>query len=175
MEYVAITKERTTERKCILVVGGFVLMYLSYEIHNWLYFILAALMTLAVFYQKKHIVNETGVHIRYTLLGVIRINDSWKWDEVTAVAPDYKKMAPEVLVEFNKGLTIRGFKFKKRDALEVLEFAQEMNPDMYVDTRTEEERESATAELAARQKREYYQQQAERRAKAQQKKKKKKK
>ena len=149
VQYKGIVKKRTNERKALLVLAGAIVLFLAYRQHNWLYIIMAVIMLAAVFFEKEHIVDEKGVHIVYNFFGV-KIPYSWSWDVITAMRPDYKKAAPNVLMEIGKDVTIRAFTFTKKDAIGVMELAKKMNPDMYVDDRDEQQRERDNEEHKAR-------------------------
>ena len=56
--------------------------------------------------------------------------------------PDYKKAKPNIMMEIAKDVSVRAFVFTPEDAVKVMEFAQRMNPEAYVDSRTEAEREA---------------------------------
>ena len=148
-EYKGIVKTRTNERKMLLVAVSCIILYLSFDMRNWLYFAMGLVMMSAIFYTKEHVVNEKGIHIIYNFFGV-KIPYSWTWDMVTIVRPDYKKAKPDVLVEIAKDVTIRGFVFKKSDAQGVMDLAKRMNPNIYVEDYTEEEAEKAEAERRAK-------------------------
>ena len=148
-QYKGIVKTRTPERKILLVVVGCIILYLSFEMRNWLYITMAVILLFAVFFTKEHIVDEKGVHIVYNFLG-IKIPYSWGWDVITAIRPDYDKAKPNVLLEIGKDVTIRAFVFTKEDALEVMKFAKEMKPDLYVDDVTEEEYRKREADRKAK-------------------------
>ena len=145
MIYKGIVKERDLKRKIILFVGCLILFYVSFLRGNYLYMGITVIIALAVFYKKEHVVSEEGVAIVYNLFG-IKVTNQWEWDEITAMRPDFKKAKPNVLLEIARDVTIRAFVFKEEDVPGVLELAQKMNPDMYVDDRTKEERMEAEDE-----------------------------
>ena len=148
-EYRGIVKTRTNERKILLVVVSCIILYLSYQMRNWLYFAMGLVMMSAIFYTKEHVVNEKGIHIIYNFFG-IKIPYTWTWDVITVVRPDYKKAKPNVLMEMAKDVTIRGFVFTKADAEGVMELAKRMNPNTFVEDYSEEEAEQAEAERKAK-------------------------
>ena len=49
-QYKGIVKNRTPERKMLLVVVTGIILFLSWQQRNWLYMILALVMMSAVFY-----------------------------------------------------------------------------------------------------------------------------
>ena len=149
VQYKGIVKKRSSDRKILLVVVGAIVLFLSYQQRNPLYIIMAVIMIAAIFFDKEHIVDEKGVHIVYNFLG-IKIPYSGSWDVITAMRPDYKKAAPNVLMEIGKDVTIRAFTFTKKDAVGVMELAKKMNPKMYVDDRDEEQRERDNEEHKAK-------------------------
>ena len=100
-QYKGIVKNRTPERKMLLVVVTGIILFLSWQQRNWLYMILALVMMSAVFYTKEHLVDKNGVHIVYNIFG-IKIPYTWTWDVITIVRPDYSKAKPNVLLEIAK-------------------------------------------------------------------------
>lgn len=145
MIYKGIVKERDPKRKALLFAGCLVLLYVSYMQGNFLYMCIAAVIALAVFFKKEHVVSEEGVSIVYSLFGMKVVN-KWTWEEITAIRPDFKKAKPNVLLEIARDVTIRAFVFKEEEIPGILELAKKMNPDMYVDDRTKEERMEAEDE-----------------------------
>ena len=137
-QYKGIVKTRTPERKIMLVVVTGIILFLSYQMRNYLYMIMAVVMMTAVFYTKEHIVDKKGVHIVYNFFG-IKIPYTWTWDVITIVRPDYTKAKPNVLLEIAKDVTIRGFVFKKSEVQDVMDFIKRMNPNIHVEDFTEEE------------------------------------
>lgn len=166
-QYKGIVKNRTPERKMFLVAVTGLILFLSWQMRNYLYMILALVMMSAVFYSKEHIVDRKGVHIVYNIFG-IKIPYTWTWDVITIVRPDYSKAKPNVLLEIAKDVTIRGFVFKKSEVQDVMDFIKRMNPNIQVEDFTEQE--AARAEEERRAKMAY----AMQRKKAEQKQKKKK-
>ncbi len=145
MIYKGIVKKRDMKRKMLLLTGCMVLLYIEFLERNYLYMAIAVIIALAVFFRKEHVVSEKGVSIEYDLLGM-KVSNKWTWDQITAIRPDFKKAKPNILLEIAKDVTIRAFVFEEEDAWGVLELAKKMNPDMYVDDRTEEERREAEDE-----------------------------
>ena len=148
-QYKGIVKNRTPERKIILVVVTGIILFLSWQMRNYIYMALAVVMMSAVFYSKEHIIDKNGVHIVYNILG-IRIPYTWTWDVITIVRPDYTKARPDVLLEIAKDVTIRGFVFKKSEVQDVMDFIKRMNPNIYVEDFTEEEAARAEEERKAK-------------------------
>ena len=148
-QYKGIVKNRTPERKIILVVVTGIILVLSWQMRNYIYMALAVVMMSAVFYSKEHIIDKNGVHIVYNILS-IRIPYTWTWDVITIVRPDYTKARPDVLLEIAKDVTIRGFVFKKSEVQDVMDFIKRMNPNIYVEDFTEEEAARAEEERKAK-------------------------
>ena len=48
-EYRGIVKTRTNERKMLLVVVSCIILYLSFQMRNWLYFAMGLIMMSAIF------------------------------------------------------------------------------------------------------------------------------
>ncbi len=145
MTYKGIVRQRSKERKLLLIFAGAVLLYLSYRNGNYLYIAIAVILMFAVFLEKEHLVSEDGVTIRYGMFGM-RVDNHWNWDVITAVKPDYKKARPNIYLEIAKDVTIRAFVFKLAEAEAVMELAKRMNSEIYVDDRSESERERAEEE-----------------------------
>lgn len=137
--YKGIVKERSVQRKMFMFIVGAALFCVEFMEKNYLFMVILAILCLAIFFKKEHIVSEDGVEIRYQLLGA-KVSYKWEWAEITAMRPDYKKAKPNIFMEIAKDVTIRAFVFTPEDAVGVMELAKKMNPDMYVDDRTEEQR-----------------------------------
>ena len=163
-EYRGIVKNRTPERKIMLVVVTGIILFLSYQQRNYLYMALAVVMMTAVFYTKEHLINKSGVHIVYNIFG-IKIPYTWTWDVITIVRPDYTKSKPNVLLEIAKDVTIRGFVFKKSEVQDVMDFIKRMNPNIQVEDYTEEEAARAEEERKAKMAYAMQRQKAEKKAK----------
>ena len=163
-EYRGIVKNRTPERKIMLVVVTGIILFLSYQQRNYLYMALAVVMMTAVFYTKEHLINKSGVHIVYNIFG-IKIPYTWTWDVITIVRPDYTKSKPNVLLEIAKDVTIRGFVFKKSEVQDVMDFIKRMNPNIQVEDFTEEEAARAEEERKAKMAYAMQRQKAEKKAK----------
>ena len=135
-----IRKEKSTKKRIFLFVGSVFLAGFSFMQHEYLYTFLAILLAVLCAFKKEHVVSEEGVDIRYDLLGIKHVH-RWEWHEITAMRPDYKKARPNIFLEIAKDVTIRAFIYTEEDAFKVMALAKKMNPDAYIDDRTEEERE----------------------------------
>lgn len=140
MKYYGIIKTKSREVKIGTLIGSIIIILIQIEKRKYLYLVLALLLIAAVFQKKEHIVSEEGVDIKYTLFGISSTN-RWKWNEITAIQPDYIKDRPNARLNINKDVTIRSFLFTPEDCVAVLELAKIMNPDMYVDRFTSQEQE----------------------------------
>ncbi len=143
MVFKGINMRERSKRKRILMFFG-CLGITALEIWQKNYFFAIVALILAFFcigYNKEHVISEEGVDIRYVFLG-IPYNYRWTWDQITAMRPDYKKAKPNIMMEIAKDVSVRAFVFTPEDAVKVMEFAQRMNPEAYVDSRTEAEREA---------------------------------
>lgn len=145
MIYKGIVKTRDAKRKALLLAGSIVILYIALMQGNYLYIAVDAVLILAVFFKKEHVVSEKGVSIEYELFG-IKVSNKWEWSQITAIRPDYKKAKPNILLEIAKDVTIRPFVFKEKEAWDVMNLARKMNPEIYVDDRTEEQRKEDAAE-----------------------------
>lgn len=139
MIYKGIVKTRDNKRKACLLVGCALILYMSIMQRNYLYIVLAIILTVAVFFKKEHVVSEAGVSIDYELFGM-KVSSKWEWDQITAIRPDFKKAKPNILLEIARDVTIRPFVFTKEDAWGVMALAKKMNPEAYVDDRTMDQR-----------------------------------
>ena len=148
-QYKGIVKNRTNERKIVLVIVTGLILYMSWQMRNYIYMGLALVMMSAVFYSKEHIIDKNGVHIIYNIFGV-KIPYTWTWDMITIVRPDYNKAKPNVLLEIAKDVTIRAFVFKKSEIHNVMDFIKQMNPNIQVEDYTEEEAAQAEEERKAK-------------------------
>ena len=148
-QYKGIVKNRTNERKIVLVIVTGLILYMSWQMRNYIYMIIALVMMSAVFYSKEHIIDKNGVHIIYNIFG-IKIPYTWTWDMITIVRPDYNKAKPNVLLEIAKDVTIRAFVFKKSEIHNVMDFIKQMNPNIQVEDYTEEEAAEAEEERRAK-------------------------
>lgn len=136
-----IMKERSKQKRMLMFFGCLFISALEFWQHKYIFAVVA--LVLAVFciaFKKEHVISEEGVDIRYILMGIPH-NYRWTWDQITAMRPDYKKAKPNVMLEIAKDVSVRAFVFKPSEAVKVMEFAKKMNPDAYIDDRTEEERE----------------------------------
>jgi len=170
MEYKGfIRKERSTKKRILLFFGSLFLVGFNFMQGHYLYMVLAMLLCVLCAFQKEHVVSEEGVDIRYELLGFKHVH-RWEWSDITAMRPDYKKSSEErIFLEIAKDVTIRAFIFTNDDAVAVMELAKRMNPEAYIDDRSEEEREryeQERDEAIEEQKRRYRQQKREAKARA---------
>lgn len=140
-EYVGIIKERSLQRRAVLLAGAVLLVYMELKSSQWFFFPLTILLIAAIFLHKEHVVSEEGVDIRYYILSFHTVN-RWKWEEITAMQPDFKVEAPNVKIAIEKNrAVVRPFVFSRDDYLGVLKLAKRMNPDIFIEYYTEEERE----------------------------------
>lgn len=150
MEYKGILKTRTKSRNAMILIVGAMLLALEFMAKEYFYLPITALIMLAVFHKKEHIVSREGVDIRRSFFGLVSDN-RWRWSEITAVQPDYIKARPNAQITFEKGVMLRSFQFTPEDCRKILELAAEMNPDMIVENYTEEEQEEMEKERLHRQ------------------------
>lgn len=170
MEYKGfIRKERSAKKRILLFFGSLFLVGFNFMQGHYLYMVLAMLLCVLCAFQKEHVVSEEGVDIRYELLGFKHVH-RWEWSDITAMRPDYKKSSEErIFLEIAKDVTIRAFIFTNDDAVAVMQLAKRMNPEAYIDDRSEEEREryeQERDEAIEEQKRRYRQQKREAKARA---------
>ena len=147
MEYKGILKRRTKSRNLLILAVGAVLLLLECESKQYIYIPFTALIMVAVFHKKDHVVSEAGVDIRRSIFGMVSDN-RWKWSEISAVQPDY--IGANTKVTFQKGSMLRSFLFTPEDADAVLKLAASMNPEMFIDAYTEEEQEEMEREKRRR-------------------------
>lgn len=156
------------EKKPAVRIGAAVIaagmMIYQIMLGQYIYVPIAAIIILACFYQKEHIVSEEGIEIKSTVLGFTN-HSLWKWDEITAIRTDRQKARPNVQMHIAKDVTIRLFLMTPANCNGVLELARRMNPDIYIKDLTEEERDARDREIL-------HQQEVERARRAAQKRKK---
>ncbi|MCI5688020.1 MAG: hypothetical protein MR303_05990 [Emergencia sp.] len=150
MVYKGIVKTRTQSRKMLFLAGCILLLYIEYTSKQYFYIPFTALLFMAVFHEKEHIVSEKGVDIKYSLFGITSLN-RWTWDEITAMQPDFIKSRPNAELLIEKGSTLRKFIFTPEDCQAVMDFAKTMNPEIFVDSFTAEEQEQMEKEKMKRQ------------------------
>ena len=150
MEYKGIVKTRTKSRNAMVFAVGAVLLIIEFMSKQYLSLPFTALIMLAVFHKKEHIVSKAGVDIKRSIFGMVSDN-RWKWNEITAIQPDYIKDRPNARITFEKGTMLRSFLFTPEDCRKIMELAEEMNPRMLIDNYTEEEQEAMEKEKLHRQ------------------------
>ena len=150
MKFKGILKERQPWLKIVIVLAAAFMMYLSIGAGEYLYTILTAVVIVAVFFQKEHIISEEGVDIRYEIFGFKSVN-RWEWKDIDAIKTDYVKAAPNVLVHFGKDITIRDFVMKKGDIDGIMALARKMNPDIYIGHMSDEERDERDRQVLRQQ------------------------
>ncbi len=137
-----IMKERSKRKRIFMFFGCLLIAGLEFWQTNYFFAVVAVILALlCIAFKKEHVISEEGVDIRYILMGIPH-NYRWEWDEITAMRPDYKKAKPHIMMEIAKDVSVRAFVFTPEDAVKVMAFAKEMNPEAYIDDRTEEEREA---------------------------------
>lgn len=120
------TRSRGRQRMLVIVVLGMLVWELLLQ--KYLYFLITALVLLACFLRKQHVISEKGVNIQYHLLGQ-EINTLWPWDRVTGILVDYAQVAPHVRVYLRKGLTTRAFQFDKHIQESLVLFLQKQSEE----------------------------------------------
>lgn len=140
MEYKGIVREHKTWIKIVGIIVAGLVIYRSVVTEQWIYIFVGIVVFLACFFSKEHIVDNNGVDIRYHLFGMTMSN-YWLWEEISEMQTDPKKAAPNVMIHFGKGVTIRTVIMKPEDVEPVIEIAGNQNPDIFIDHITEEERE----------------------------------
>ncbi|MBQ4649710.1 MAG: hypothetical protein IJB73_03305 [Firmicutes bacterium] len=150
MEFKGLLKERQPWVKIVIIIAAGYMMYLSFEMGQYIYAMLAAVVVLAVFFKKEHVISKEGVDIRYELFGIKSLN-RWEWNEISAIKTDYEKAYPNVLIHIGKDVSIRDYVMKKSDIPGIIELARRMNPDIYIGHMTEEEREKRDQQVLRQQ------------------------
>ena len=146
MEFKGIQKAREPWVKYAVCAAALFMFFLAFMQRKPTYMAIAVVVIIAAFLEKDHVVCEDGIDIRYNVLGWKHTN-RWEWSEVTAMQTDYKKAAPNVLVHFNKGVSIRAFTRKKSQVKGILQLAASKNPEMFIGDVSPEERERREAEI----------------------------
>ena len=138
--YKGIVKERTQQRKSLILIAFAVFAFVAYTVKQYFYIPLIIVGMIAVFHEKEHIVSEKGVEIKRKLFGM-KSDNLWTWDEITALQPDYIKFRPNAQLLIESDTTLRPFLFKPHEVEEIIEMAKQLNPNIYVDYTTAEEQE----------------------------------
>ena len=138
MKFKGKVKTRTQEKKILILVVCCILFYLAYHTKQYLYLPIVIIMMLAIFHETEHIVDEKGVTISRKLLGLKSVS-LWPWEEITAIQPDYIKYKPDCQLLFERNSTLRPFILKPYECEQIIAFAVEKNPDIYVEYATEDE------------------------------------
>ncbi|MBR3755701.1 MAG: hypothetical protein IKK48_01200 [Firmicutes bacterium] len=146
MEYKGIQKAREPWVKYAVAVAALFMFFLALAGKMPTYMAIALVVIVAAFLEKDHVVCKDGVEIRYNVLGWKHTN-RWEWSEITAIQTDYQKAAPNVMVYFNKGVSIRAFTMKKSQVKGILQLAASKNPDMFIGDVSPEEKECREAEI----------------------------
>ena len=126
---------------------------LECESKQYIYIPFTALIMVAVFHKKDHVVSEAGVDIRRSIFGMVSDN-RWKWSEISAVQPDYIGARPNTKVTFQKGsifAELSVYTGGRRCSSETGHAS--MNPEMFIDAYTEEEQEEMEQEKRRREER----------------------
>lgn len=139
MKYKGILSERKTWVKFAIALAAAYMLYLEAVRGQWIYVPVAVLVILACFFKKEHVISEDGVDIKYQLFSMT-MHNYWKWDEITTLHTDYAKVKPNVMLHIGKDIAVRSFVMEPADCSAALRLAAEMNPHIYIEDMTEEER-----------------------------------
>lgn len=150
MKYKGIISERKPWVKLAFALLAAFMLYLELQRGQWIYVPVVLLVILACFFRKEHVISEEGVDIKSILFGFSRHN-WWTWDEVTSLHTDYKKAQPNVMLHIGKDIVTRSFVMKPSDCQAVLKLAAEMNPNIYIEDLSDEERDLRDQEILHRQ------------------------
>lgn len=150
MEFRGIIKERETWVKILAIVLAGYVLYREIMLGQYIYIPIVALIVLACFFRKAHIISEDGVDIQYELLGM-KMHNWWEWEEITTIHTDRQSDRPNVRIHIGKDISTRTFVMKTSDIPQVLALAARQNPAIYIEDLTEEEREKREAEILHRQ------------------------
>lgn len=145
MEYRGIVKDRSKWMKVLFLVLACLMLWRTIATAKWAYLPMVALVILACFFSKEQVISEAGVDVRYTLFGRFTMHNLWAWSEITSLQTNYEKAAPNVMLLIARDVVIRPFAMTRPDIRAVQRLARSMNPDIYVDEPSEEEREEADA------------------------------
>lgn len=141
MEFRGVLPQRENWVKGLMLVLCAVMLVYAVLRRQWLYVLIVAVVVLAVFFRKEHILSPAGVNIRSYLFG--RPLDSiWTWDQVTTIHTDYKRAAPNVALHIGKDVNTRLIVVRPADKAGILAMAARCNPKIYIEDLTEREREA---------------------------------
>lgn len=146
MEYKGIQKAREPWMKYAVAVAALFMFFLAFAGKKPTYMAISLFVIVAAFLEKEHVVCKDGVEIRYNIFGYKHTN-RWEWSEITALQTDYQKAAPNVMVLFNKDVSIRAFTMKKSQVKGIVQLAASMNPDMFIGHVSPAEKEKREAEI----------------------------
>lgn len=131
MEFKGIIPQRQTWVKVIIIILAVLLLVIEFLKGQYIYIPIAAMVVLACFFQKEHIVSEEGVDIKYILFGHI-MHNYWRWDEITTMHADYRKARPNIMLHIGKDIVTRSFVMDEKSCKGALELATRMNPKIYI-------------------------------------------
>lgn len=131
MKFKGKVKEHLLWVRCAVVVLGAFVAFENLRNGGWIGAILGAVLVVAAFFSKEHVISEEGSDVVYKIFGIPRHN-LWTWQEITSIHTDYEKMAPDVMVHIGRDIVTRTFVFNQQDARGVLDLAEKMNPDIYI-------------------------------------------
>ena len=155
MEYFGIVKHRDMKVRGLVLLVAALMIYREVRLGKYVYILLAALIVLACFFDKYHIVSEAGVDIKYTLFG-IPVHNIWRWDEITTLHTDRRKASPNVMLHIGKDIVTRTFVLTPSDCKAALALARKHNSSIYIEDLSagqQEKREREIRERARRPKR----------------------
>lgn len=132
MKYFGIVKKRDQKVNILFAILSAYMLYLEVVRHQWIYIPVIALVILACFFKKEHVISEEGVDIEYNLFGV-KAHNIWKWNEVTTIHFDYEKAQPNVMLHIGKDIVTRTFIFPRSECHEIAVFAKKMNSKIYIE------------------------------------------
>ncbi len=141
MEFRGVLPQRKSWVKGLMLALCALMLCYAVLREQWLYVPILAVVALAVFFRKEHILSTAGVNIRSYLFG--RPMDSlWPWDQVTTIHTDYRRAAPNVALHIGKDVNTRLIVVRPADKAGVLAMAAQCNPKIYIEDLTEQEREA---------------------------------
>ncbi len=131
-EYTSIDlKETRKSTRIIAIILGLILIAISIVRLTWYGGILGAIIIAAMIMDKKTVVCEEGIVVRYDVI-VYQYKEVWPWEDIQEIhkelAPDGKRLA----LHFMKEIMSKRLVFSIPAAQEVMEFAKAMNPKIHI-------------------------------------------
>ena len=128
-EFRGIVKDRDRTTRILYAIVAVIFVALEIMRHKWIYIPLALIVLGACFLEKEQIINKDGITTRLRVFSFVHEN-VWKWEDINSLSFDYKKKAPDMVVNIRWDIKIRSYIMHSYDAEGIKELAREMNPNI---------------------------------------------